>query len=307
MKKIIAILFFVLPLFAMAQKTHTVAAKETLFSIGRLYNVHPRALAEYNHIPFDKGLNLGQVLKIPSSAAPMPQTATVAPEKPVEQPKPVAPEPEKKNPPVAKESNNSNPIYYTVQPKEGLYGISKRFNTSIDNIKKWNQLSGESLTIGEKLIVGFEQNNSVASSNLPPAKNETQKAAEPEIKKQVSTIEQPKPNVVSATKPTGTGYFSQKFEEQSRNKNTKSENGLAGTFKSTSGWDDGKYYCLYNAAPAGSIVKITSANSQKTIYAKVLDVIPEMKQNDDLTIIVSNAAAANLGDGETNFNCSIQY
>ena len=75
MKKIIALLLCALPLAAMAQKTHTVAAKETLFSIGRLYNVHPRALAEYNHIPFDKGLSLGQVLKIPSSAAPMPQTA----------------------------------------------------------------------------------------------------------------------------------------------------------------------------------------------------------------------------------------
>ena len=75
MKKIIALLLCALPLAAMAQKTHTVAAKETLFSIGRLYNVHPRALAEYNHIPFDKGLSLGQVLKIPSSAAPMLGTA----------------------------------------------------------------------------------------------------------------------------------------------------------------------------------------------------------------------------------------
>src|SRR3977135_337374 len=44
---------------------HTVMAKEGLFSIGRIYNVHPRFIASYNDIDFDKGLNIGQVLRIP--------------------------------------------------------------------------------------------------------------------------------------------------------------------------------------------------------------------------------------------------
>lgn len=297
------------PLCSMAQKTHTVAAKETLFSIGRLYNVHPRALAEYNHIPFDKGLSLGQVLKIPSSAAPMPQTVATVPEKPVEPVKTAPTFEEKKKEIVAKQPLGASPVFYVVQPKEGLYGISKKFNTSIENIKKWNNLSGENLTIGEKLIVGFEEKNSVAETPIAAVKNNKPVTAEPEEIKQAEPITQVKPEPVQPIKKIepNTGFFSLKYEEQARKKDIKSQNGIAGTFKSTSGWEDGKYYCLYNTAPAGSIVKITSAQTQKTIYAKVLDVIPEMKQNDDLTIIVSNAAAASLGDGETNFNCSIQY
>ena len=311
MKKIIALLLCALPLAAMAQKTHTVAAKETLFSIGRLYNVHPRALAEYNHIPFDKGLSLGQVLKIPSSAAPMPQTAATAtvPEKPAEPIKKNVLEPEKKSAPIAQELKNLPAIYYTVQPKEGLYGISKRFNTSIENIKKWNHLSGESLTIGEKLIVGYENGNAKTEIVQTPINKNSKKQDEPEIIKEKVEMSQSKPvqEQPSKTTVTSLGFFQAKYQEQSTNKNLKSETGLASTFKSTSGWDDGKFYCLYNMAPAGTIVKITSAQTQKIIYAKVLDVIPEMKQNDALTIIVSNAAAASLGDGETNFNCSVQY
>ena len=65
MKNLFSLILFLFPLFAMAQTTHTVAAKESLFSIGRLYNVHPRELASYNNIAFETGLTVGQVLKIP--------------------------------------------------------------------------------------------------------------------------------------------------------------------------------------------------------------------------------------------------
>ena len=92
MKKLFFLLL-VLPVFAWSQKTHTVAPKETLFSIGRQYNVHPRELAEYNKIAFETGLTIGQVLKIPSKTtmAPLPAVTTPVDKttteiKPVEKP-----------------------------------------------------------------------------------------------------------------------------------------------------------------------------------------------------------------------------
>ena len=74
MKRIIIFLLVSLPLALLAQKSHTVAAKESWYSIGRMYNVHPRDLATYNNLSLDKGLSIGQVIKIPSAgnAAPMP-------------------------------------------------------------------------------------------------------------------------------------------------------------------------------------------------------------------------------------------
>ena len=94
------------------------------------------------------------------------------------------------------------------------------------------------------------------------------------------------------------------FNEQA---SVKEETGTAAVFKSTSGWEDGKYYCLHNTAPAGSIVKITNKNTQRSVYAKVLDVIPDLKQNAGILIRLSNAAADELGAGENNFDAILNY
>jgi LysM repeat protein len=47
----------------------------------------------------------------------------------------------------------SNQKIHTVQPKEGLYTISKKYNISVQQIKEWNNLQSDSLSIGQELIV----------------------------------------------------------------------------------------------------------------------------------------------------------
>src|SRR6187397_3038471 len=44
---------------------HKVAAKEGLFPLGRMYNIHPRHIANFNGIDFNKGLAIGQKINIP--------------------------------------------------------------------------------------------------------------------------------------------------------------------------------------------------------------------------------------------------
>ena len=44
---------------------HKTAAKENYYSIGRIYNVAPKEIATYNNLDFEKGLSLGQTIKIP--------------------------------------------------------------------------------------------------------------------------------------------------------------------------------------------------------------------------------------------------
>ena len=82
MKKFL-ILFFFFFLFTAAQKgteikpvkMHTVAPKESLSSIGRLYEVNGRVLANYNSIDYDKGIHIGQVLRIPPKGTTLDQVA----------------------------------------------------------------------------------------------------------------------------------------------------------------------------------------------------------------------------------------
>ena len=85
------------------------------------------------------------------------------------------------------------------------------------------------------------------------------------------------------------------------------ETGTGGIFKSTSGWEDGKYYCLHNTAAAGTILKITNKATGKSVYAKVLDLIPDIKQNESLIIRISNAAANALGTTQDKLECTINY
>jgi len=306
------------PMFAMAQKTHTVAAKESFYSIGRMYNVHPKDLASYNNIPFEKGLAIGQVIKIPASgnAAPMPDvpaptTTVVVKAEPVKQ---------------AVVHKTGNPIYHTVAAKEGLYGISKKYNVSIAEIKKWNNLSSDGLSIGDNLIVGFGGNNTAVPNETVVVKQVPEvpviaKKEEPKVV-EIKAAPQPKEEksvaVVSSTPKEAVvergdvnyngGVFKAGYNQQVKGNKETSENGTAGIFKSTSGWEDGKYYCLHNSAPAGSYVKITNTANGKSIYAKVLDLIPDLKQNNSLIVRVSNAAATELGvGGNNNFDCTLKY
>jgi LysM repeat protein len=42
---------------------------------------------------------------------------------------------------------------HIVAPKEGLYAISKKYNITVQQLKEWNSLQGDSLSIGQELII----------------------------------------------------------------------------------------------------------------------------------------------------------
>lgn len=44
--------------------------------------------------------------------------------------------------------------YHDVQPKETLFSIAKRYNTSIEQIQRWNNLQSKDIRIGQRLLVG---------------------------------------------------------------------------------------------------------------------------------------------------------
>jgi LysM repeat protein len=331
MKKLFCLLLL-LPLFAVAQKviTHTVGPKESLSSIGRLYNINGRELANYNKIDYDKGLTLGQVLKIPVNNANAANNTVPAPVKEVAPVKTIPPV--VKPVPVAKESNA--PVYHTVGKKQTLYAISKLFNVAIPDIKKWNNLTADALSEGSKIIVGYgaKKQPPAAEQNVtkapPVVIKETPVVKKPEEKEipvvnkpaEVKTvikeeIPQPVKSMPVVTAPVNNakatdfkgGIFKNVFDEQTKGKQLVSETGTAGIFKSTSGWEDGKYYCLHNNAAAGTIIKITNAATGKSVYAKVLDLIPDIKQNSGLIIRLSNAAADVLGVTDTKLDCTLNY
>jgi len=302
MRKLFFVFFcFPFSLFAQEGKTfitHTVAPKETLYSLGREFNIHPKEIASFNNLDFNVGLTIGQVIKIPTKGTPAPKV-----------PAPVT---------TTNETNAfyvtaGNPIYHVVQKKETLYSISQHYGkVSIADLKKWNNLNSDAVNEGVNLIVGYEKSTQkqepvakkvdkpVTQQPIAEAPKNTEPTAIPSKK-----AEAPKTApVAKADNNAPGGFFKSAYNSSDKRSE---EKGVAAVFKSTSGWDDGKYYCLHNTAPANSIVKITNTANNKVVYAKVLDVIPNLKQNEKIIIQLSNAAANALGAGEENFECIINY
>lgn len=49
--------------------------------------------------------------------------------------------------------NDATAKVHEVQPKEGLYAIARKYNVSVQQLREWNKLEADELTIGQKLII----------------------------------------------------------------------------------------------------------------------------------------------------------
>lgn len=113
---------------------HLVDEGETLYSLCRRYNVKLDDL--YNENPEARnGLNIGQKILVPLKEAPdVPKDAKV----------------------------------HVVKPSETLYSIARLYDVSTQEIRSWNNLSGNSIGVGDKLIIKKGNSPTVAFNQLSP-------------------------------------------------------------------------------------------------------------------------------------------
>ena len=157
---------------------------------------------------------------------------------------------------------------------------------------------GDPIEVGETQIKKAEPSSTVGY----PVTKEEKKNPAPPIVKPVSPVTAPSSTNSKGASHSNGGYFGVEYNE-----GNKSTSGSAETFKSTSGWNDGKYYALMNNVPIGTIIKVIAPATQKSIYAKVLGAMPDIRENAGLAVRISNAAASELGEGEYKFNVEIRY
>lgn len=269
---------------------HTVAAKEGLYSIGRLYNVHPRHLAAYNNWDLSKGLGIGQLIQVPLTDTNFNQQA-----------------------------KRGTPVYYVTGQGEGLFRVSQLSKKlTADKLRQWNGLKSDNIAAGQYLIIGYLISDEWAKykpevvANQPEVK-EPVKPAEPEITQEKPVVETPKTVVTepvnaepkpvqSTSQKSGTeGYFKAFFDQQTKLQPlSKQQTANASIFKTLSGWQDGKFYLLMDNVLPGTIVKLSNPENGKVVYAKVLGEMAGIKLNQGLDIRISNAAASVLEIPEAN-------
>ncbi len=288
---------------------HIVKKGENFYSLSRTYGVPPKEIATVNNTSMDHGLQLGHSLHIPLTAANFSQKADAG----------------------------GTPVYHKVTDKETLYRVSVNHNkVPIDNIRQWNNFSGDGLKKDSYIVIGFLKAGGSAGSApvaaakkevpaepateavekpqpaLPaPKKESAKKEAEPrpvqEQSEQIAdapTTTAPAPARTPVAVANGENFEEVYNQQTSNGKKANGEKGPGTWFKSNA---VGKYYALHNTAPRGTIIKVTNPLNGKSIYAKVLDVIPQMKANAGLIIKLSDSAQDALGSNESRFYCELSY
>jgi LysM repeat protein len=278
---------------------HKVAPKENFYSIGRLYHVSPKDIEAFNGLDMTKGLSIGQSLKIPLNASNFSQSTA-----------------------------KGQPVYYVVEPKEGLYKVSqKNNNVLMADLRKWNRLSKDNIAAGQKLVVGFlvaGDPNTITQAKEPeirqeevkqpvedkkePLATKTETAAvdkeaqkqEPEKKIEPPVTKASNNQVSNSGGGDGNGgYFKPQFDLQIKTQPVKSDQtASAGIFKTSSGWQDAKYYALMDNVEPGTIIRVVNPTNNKAIYAKVLGEMSGIRQNQGYDVRISNAAASALNVSE---------
>lgn len=103
--------------------TYTVKSGDTLYAIANKYNTTVDAIKALNNLSSNT-LSIGQTLKIPSSTT-------------------------------------SNDTTYTVKSGDTLYAIANKYNTTVDAIKNLNNLTSNTLSIGQTLKIPNNTSNNI--------------------------------------------------------------------------------------------------------------------------------------------------
>ncbi|MBR09892.1 MAG: hypothetical protein CMP48_19670 [Rickettsiales bacterium] len=109
---------------------HKVEQGETLYSLARRYGCELPAIKSANNLP-DNNIDLGQELRIPTNGSLADKTAITTSE-------------------VSEEVTST---LHTVEPKQTLYAISKLYGVDVDQIKEWNGLTSNELSVGQVLTI----------------------------------------------------------------------------------------------------------------------------------------------------------
>ena len=287
---------------------HQVGEKETLYSLSRRYGATVAAILEQNP-KADAGIEVGQILKIPY----VPKAKT--------------------NQPVQTQDG----VIHKVAVKETLFSIARQYNVSVDDIRAWNNLKENSISLGQDLIIKNKTASVAVGSKTVQssgAKTHTVVAGETlySISKQYGmTVQQLKEwnglqadeaklgQVLSVAAPEGLvnkttdplkstiplakAETTVKISESVSGTDEAREAGMAELIEGTQG--NRKYLAQHRTIKPGTILKIRNLNTNQEVFVRVVGPITNPK--DQTIICISKSAYDRLGATEGAFKAELTY
>lgn len=291
---------------------HKVAPKETLYSISRTYGVTAEDIREWNDLA-DNAISIGQELIIRKSGAT--------------------------NAPVPVQHQQPQPMsrkgVHVVEQGQTLFAISRQYQVSVDDLKRWNGLESNELTIGQTLyVVQPEEGVAAKAQERRPEEQrpavrqapseertvrqtpaaETQRPAT-ETPNEVVTVDRATPSETptkttptprnTSTSPTGQSAESIRISESLKSGDEIIEGGLAELIEGTEG--NRKYLALHRTAPMGTILKVRNEMNNREVFVRVMGKLPDTAMTDKLIIRISKSAYDRLGAIDPRFRVEVTY
>jgi len=275
---------------------HAVQKKENLNMLAEKYGTTVNELKRINNLK-TINLKIGQVLKVPmkaggnvdetatpavtepAAAVPAPSRATrqSVPNKPVTSTK-FTPPPT----PAQEEPSRDQLVVHTVAGNETMYSIATKYNLTLDQLKAKNNLSSNSLYVGQKLLI----------SGQYPAKPQqaAPDTAASDEDKDSSAVKNP------SLRLAPNRYGLSQMDEK----------GMAVVITDPD-LDSSKMLVLHRTAPVGTIIKITNPMSNRSTFAKVIGKFTENESTKDVIIVMTKAVGDALGALDKRFLCNLTY
>lgn len=260
---------------------HKVTEKETLYSISRMYGVSIEEIKEWNNLS-SNSLSLGQELIIKKTDT-QPVTAQST---------------------TTTNEVNIQPGVHQVAPKETMFSISKQYNITIDDLKRWNHIEGNELKIGQLLFVAPPKNNTSTKNNTPTAQQSASVATSvPAVKETNNNQPAVTSTPVTRTDPTASRTIT--ISESVKDGDEVVQSGLAELIEGTEG--NRKYLALHRTAPVGTILKVRNEMNNREVFVRVMGKLPDTALTDKLIIKVSKSAYDRLGAIDPRFLVEVTY
>lgn len=235
---------------------HTVEAGQTLYAISRQYELTVEEIKKLNNLTSNE-LSTGQRLVIrKGNASPTLAPGTTG---------------------AVNTEQVSRTTLHTVEPSETLFSISRKYNVSVDDIKKWNELRGNSLSVGQQLKVG-----EVSGKNpSPPAVDTPAREKKKElVVNENGSLKQI--NKEGYTRDTASVAGYEKVVEE----------GFAMVIENSP--ETRKFLALHRTAPIGAILEVKNRMNGRSIYVRVVGKLPDTGVNNKVLIRLSEKAYQRL-------------
>lgn len=242
---------------------HVVKPSETLYFISKLYEVSVEDIKKWNNLERNE-LNVGQKLRIIKKAQNKVQKDT-----------------------------NKGGNWHIVKAGETLFAVSRQYDVTIDQLRKWNNLSSNRISVGQRIKVSEHADEVERATDVKDVTKDIIKSPEKIIRPPEEVVKVGEKKEIEVVRTTSSSYV------------RKVENGLAAMIQGST--ENKKYLALHRTAEIGTIMQVRNEMNNRVVFVRVLGKLPDTGENNNILVRISKAAYERLGAIDKKFRVEISY